>query len=175
MILLGLVLWPYPYSASALTGDITNDPSELVEKYLSLDTRGARLDARSSEVLHPYIAWREEPSWGRIVVISKYEVIRDVTQWEIINKLEALIPVTYQVVGTMHWATATFYPESYVEKIRFHIKEVQNQWQIVAPQIPPHVGRNRLRDFVRVARMKEVSPVRKLALRKMEEQLEEVK
>ena len=48
----------------------------------------------------------------------EYEVIRDVTQWEIINKLEALIPVTYQVVGTMHWGTATFYPESYVEKNR---------------------------------------------------------
>ena len=159
----------------AFTGDITHDPSEIVEKYVSLDTRGARLNARSFEVLHPYIVWREEPAWGRIVVISKYEVIEDVMQWEIINKLEALIPVTYQVVGTMHWETATFYPESYVETRHFHIKESLNQWQIVAPQFPPHVGRNRLLDYVRLAHLEEVSEGRKAALQRLEKQLEKVK
>jgi hypothetical protein len=164
-----------PHSTLALTGDITNDPSKIVEKYLSLDSRGARLNARSFEVLQSYITWKEEPTWGGVVVISNYEVIDDVTQWEIINKLEALIPVTYQVVGTMHWETATFYPESYSETRQFHIKEFQNQWKIVAPQIPPHVGRNRLLDYVRLERLNEASEVKKAALRRLEEQLGKVK
>lgn len=174
-ILLGLMMLVSPQSTSALTGDITHDPSKIVEKYLSLDSRGARLDARSFEVLQPYITWKEEPAWGSVVVISNYEVIDDVTQWEIINKLEALIPVTYQVVGYMNWETASFYPESHNETQQFHIKEFQNQWKIVAPLIRPHVGRNRLLDFVRLERLNEASEVKKAALRRLEEQLGKVK
>jgi len=172
---IGLTMLVSPQSTSALTGDITHDPSKIVERYLSLDSRGARLNARSFEVLQPYIAWKEEPTWGWVVVISKYEVIDDVTQWKIINKLEALIPVTYQVVGTMYWETATFSPESYNETRQFHIKEIQNQWKIVAPQIPPHVGRNRLLDYVRLEGLNEVSEVKKAALRRLEEHLGKVK
>ena len=164
-----------PHSTLALTGDITHDPSKVVEKYVSLDSRGARLDARSFEVLRPYITWEEEPTWGSVVVISKYDVIEDVAQWQIINKLEALIPVTYQVVGYMNWATASFYAESSYETKQFHIKEFENQWKIVAPQIRPHVGKNRLLDYVRFARLNEVSEVKKTALQRLEEQLEKVK
>ena len=174
-ILLVLVLLGSPPSTWALTGDITQDPTKIVERYLSLDSRGARLNARSFEALQPYVNWREEPTWGGVVVITKYEVIEDVTQWEIINKLEALIPVTYQVVGKMHWETATFYPESYNETRQFHIKEIQNQWKIVAPQIPPHVGRNRLIDFVRLEKLNEDSEVKKAALQRLEEQLGKIK
>ena len=165
----------FPQSTSALMGDITNDPSRIVEKYLSLDSRGARLNARSFEVLRPYINWKDEPAWGSVVVISKYEVIEDVTQWKIINKLEALIPVTYQIVGYMNWETASFYAESHNETKQFHIKEIQNQWKIIAPLIRPHVGRNRLMDFVRMERLNEVSEVKKAALRRLEKQLGKVK
>ena len=173
-ILSGLMLLVSPLSTLALMGDITHDPSKIVQKYLSLDSRGARLDARSFEVLRPYIAWDEEPAWGSVVVISKFEVIEDVTQWKIINKLEALIPVTYQVVGYMNWETASFYPESHHETQQFHIKEFQNQWKIVAPQIRPHVGKNRLIDYVRMERLNEDSEVKKAVLRRLEEQLEKV-
>ena len=174
-IILGLMILVSPRPTSALMGDITNDPSKIVEKYLSLDSRGARLNARSFEALRPYIHWKEEPAWGSVVVISKYEVIEDVTQWTIINKLEALIPVTYQVVGYMNWETASFYAESHNEIQQFHIKEFENQWKIVAPLIRPHVGKNRLLDFVRLEKLNEVSEVKKAALRRLEEQLEKVK
>jgi hypothetical protein len=172
---IGLSVLVSPHSTSALTGDITHDPSKIVERYLSLDSRGARLNARSFEVLRPYITWKEEPAWGSVVVISKYEVSEDVTQWKIINKLEALIPVTYRVVGYMNWETASFYAESFDETKQFHIKEIQNQWKIIAPQIRPHVGRNRLLDYVRLERLNEVSEVKKAALRRLEEQLGKVK
>lgn len=163
-----------PLSTLALTGNITNDPSKLVEKYLSLDSRGARLEAQSSEVLTPYTAWNEEPAWGQIVVISEYHVIEDVTQWQILNSMEAFIPVTFQVVGTLYRETATFLPESYKEVRHFHIKAIDNQWRIVAPQLAPHVGRKRLRDYVRLERLQEGDESRKMALQKLEEQLGEV-
>jgi hypothetical protein len=173
-ILLGLMMLLAPQSTSALTGDITQDPSKIVEKYVSLDSRGARLEARSFEVLRPYINWNEEPAWGSIVVISDYQVIEDVTQWNIINKLETFIPVTYQVVGYMNWVTASFYPESTKETQQFHIKEFENQWRIVAPLIRPHVGKNRLLDYVRLERLNEESEERKAILRRLEEQLGKV-
>ena len=174
-ILVGLMMLVAPQSTSALTGDITQDPSKIVEKYVSLDSRGARLEARSFEVLRPYINWNEEPAWGSIVVISDYQVIDDVTQWNIINKLEAFIPVTYQVVGYMNWVTASFYAESTKETQQFHIKEFQNQWRIVAPLIRPHVGKNRLLDYVRLERLNEESEKKKAILRRLEEQLGKVK
>ena len=164
----------FPLSILAFTGDITNDPTQLVDKYLSLDSRGARLDVHSFEVLTPYIAWKEEPAWGQVVVISKYEVVEDVTQWDIINSMEAFIPVTFDVVGTMYWETATFLPESYTEVRRFHVKAIENQWRIAAPQLPPHVGKKRLIDFVRLEQFQEADAARKASLQKLEEQLGQV-
>ena len=159
----------------ALTGEITHDPAILVEKYLSLDKRGVRLEAYSFEVLKPYTTWTEEPAWGRIVVISKYQVIDDVTRWEIINSTETLIPVTFEVVGTMHWETATFWPESRVELEHFHVKAINNRWQIVGPQLPPHVGTRRLIDYVRLAQLQEVSGTRKATLQKLQQDLEKAR
>ena len=163
-----------PSSTIAFTGDITNDPSKLVQKYLSLDSRGARLNVHSFEVLTPYIAWKEEPAWGQVVVISKYEVMEDVTQWEIINSMEAFIPVTFHVVGTMYWEAANFLPETYKEVRRFHVKAIDNQWRIAAPQLPPHVGKKRLIDYVRLERFQETDEARKASLQELEEQLGQV-
>ena len=174
-VVLGWVMVVSPIPTIAFTADITNDPSKLVEKYLSLDSRGARLDAQSFEVLAPYTSWKEEPVWGRVIVISKYEVIEDVTQWQIISNMEAFIPVMFQVVGTMYWETATFLPESYTELRHIHVKAVHDQWRIVAPQLPPHVGRKRLLDYVRLVRLEEAEESRKIVLQSLEKQLEGVR
>ena len=84
-----------------LTGDLTNDPAGVIEKYLSLDQRGARLTAQSYEAVAPYVAWKEEPVWEQLVVIRDYAVDDDVTQWDIVSGTEALIPVTFQVLGVV--------------------------------------------------------------------------
>ena len=172
MVLVALV---YLCESFALTGDITNDPAQLVHKYLSLDKRGARLEAYSFKVLTPYITWEEEPAWGRIVVISDYEVIDDVTRWEIINSMETLIPVTFEIVGTMHWETATFWPESRMELEHFHVKANDDRWQITGPQLPPHVGTSRLLDYVRLAQLGEVNETRKATLQRLQQELEKVR
>ncbi|RMH37150.1 MAG: hypothetical protein D6690_03590 [Nitrospirae bacterium] len=160
--------WPF-------TGDLTKDPADVIEKYLSLDRRGARLKAATAQVLRPYVAWDGEPSWGRLTVISRYEVIRDSRQWEVLNSQEALIPVVFHVVGSLHIETATFWPEVRVEERRFHIKAVDDRWRIVGPQLPPHVGLQRLIDYVRLLAWQETDESRRVQLKRLQQALESVR
>lgn len=161
--------------AWGFNGHITEDPTKLLEKYLSLDKKGARLEAYSTQVLKPFVAWREEPVWGQVVVISDYQVIEDVTRWEIISTMEARIPVVFQVLGTMHWESVTFVGEARQELQYFRIKAVQDRWQIVEPQLPPHVGRQRLIDFVRWEGLHEKNDDKKARYTSLKKQLEETK
>ncbi len=165
-----VALW-CPIETSAFSGDIKNDPSQFLEKYLSLDKRGARLEVDSQEVLAPFVSWTEEPAWGRIVVISEFHVIEDVDQWEILTSTEMLIPVTFDVVGTMYWETATFLsePQKYLEY--YHVKAIHERWRIVGPLLPPHVGKNRLVKFIRLAQLEERDDMRKKKFQQLREQL----
>lgn len=156
----------------AFVGHITEDPTRILEKFLSLDKKGARLEARSAEVLKPFVEWPDEPVWGKVVVISQYQVIEDVKQWEIIGSMEAKIPVVYDVLGTMHWESVTFVPESYRETQVYHIKALPDRWQIIAPQLPPHVGRQRLLDFVRWSALDEPDLEKKARFAELKRQLE---
>lgn len=159
-------------SLQAISGHITEDPTKILQKYLSLDKKGVRLEAHSWQVVRPFVAWLEEPVWGQVVVISRYEVVDDVSQWEIINGLEAKIPVIFEVLGTMHWERVTFVANPHREIQYFHLKAVGDRWQIAGPQLPPHVGRQRLVDFVRWAELNESGPERKILFNSLKEQLE---
>ena len=164
--------WWFLSGSLAFNAHITEDPTKLLKKYLSLDKKGARLEAYSTEVLRPYVAWKEEPVWGHVVIISDYQVIEDVNQWEILGALEAKIPVTYQVVGIMQWDSVTFVPGPQEESYLFHIQAVHDRWQIVSPQLPPHVGRQRIMDFVRWAALQESDADKKAKLTSLRHQLE---
>jgi hypothetical protein len=120
----------------------------------------------------PYVAWTEEPVWGQVVVISEFEVVDDVSQWEILDELEAKIPVVFEIVGTMYWETATFVVDPHREFQFFHVMAVQDRWQIGGPQLPPHVGRQRLIDFVRWKELNEMDPERKALFGSLKQQLE---
>ncbi|HSF08418.1 MAG TPA: hypothetical protein VLA60_03330 [Nitrospirales bacterium] len=171
LCVLGIVVFSAS-SLQAIGGHITEDPTKILQKYLSLDKKGVRLEAHSWQVVRPFVAWLEEPVWGHVVVISRYEVVDDVSQWEVINGLEAKIPVIFEVLGTMHWERATFVTNPQTEIQYFHLKAVGDRWQIVGPQLPPHVGRQRLVDFVRWAELNESGPERKMLLNSLIQQLE---
>lgn len=171
LCVLGIVVFSAS-SLQAIGGHITEDPTKILQKYLSLDKKGVRLEAHSWQVVRPFVAWLEEPAWGHVVVISRYEVVDDVSQWEVINGLEAKIPVIFEVLGTMHWERATFVTNPQREIQYFHLKAVGDRWQIVGPQLPPHVGRQRLVDFVRWAELNESGPERKMLLNSLIQQLE---
>ena len=172
LVALAMGTWLFPLSVLSLTGDLTNDPSKVIEKYLSLDKRGARLTAASYEAVRPYVAWdREEPVWDRFVVIRDYSVVDDVTQWDIVNRTEALIPVAFQVLGVVYVETATFVPGLREEVLSIRIRAVGNHWKMVSPVFPPHVGRKRLADFVKEAMLHEDRADRIETLRRLREDL----
>ena len=141
--------WLVPPLAIGLTGDLTNDPANVIKKYLSLDHRGARLTAASYESVRPYVAWDEEPTWKHFVVIQEFSVNDDVTQWDIVSSTEAVIPVTFQVLGIVDWETATFVPKPREEVHAVRIRAVDNRWRMIEPMFPPHVGHKRVINFVK--------------------------
>ena len=139
-------------------------PAEVVKRYVLLDQKGARLNAPSFDTLTPYVEWKEEPTWGRIVVVQKTTVPEDYRKWEILNNLEVIIPVTFQVRGSVYLKTASFVPEDTTEEIRFHVKVIGNYWRIIAPVIPPHVGVKRMVNFAREAEVHEQDATQRTVL-----------
>ena len=158
-------------SLNAFNRHITEDPTKTLHKYLSLDKKGARLETSSWQVVEPYVHWKEDFVWGQVVVISNFHIVEDVTQWEIVSGLEAKIPVVFDVLGTMHWESVTFVSDPHQESYLFHIKAVYDRWQIVHPQLPPHVGRQRLLDFVRWTELSESEAKRKALFASLHKQL----
>jgi hypothetical protein len=172
LLLIGVYINGVLAPAGAFNSHITEDPTRVLQKYLSLDQKGVRLDAASLEVVEPYVAWQEEPAWGHVVVIADFQIEHDVTKWEIIDVLEAKIPVTFEVLGTMHWESVTFVSDSHQETHWFHIKAEYERWQITGPLLPPHVGRRRLIDFVRWAELNEPDAKKKAVFASLQKQLE---
>ncbi len=160
---------------AAQTGALDHSPAEVVSKYLSLDQKGARLDALSVDAVKPYTAWIDEPLWGRVVVIRGFTVAQHHRQWEVVSRLEVVVPVTFQVVGSLYLENAAFAPEPATEEIRVRVKSVKNRWRIVEPVFPPHIGQKRMVNFVREAWVKETDPEKRARLSALQDELRKVK
>lgn len=153
------------------SGSMRRSPADVVKRYVLLDQKGARLEASSFDTVTPYIDWKEEPAWGHIVVVHKTTVSEDYRQWEIVNNLEVIIPVTFQVRGSVYLETASFVPEERTEEVRFHVKVVGHYWRILSPVIPPHVGLKRMVSFARDAAVHEPDDTQRRALAALIESL----
>ena len=148
-VLLVLVLWLVSGgTVVAQTGGLDHSPAELVKKYFELDQKGAKLDSLSFEALAPYRHWESEPAWGKVIVIRGFSVAEHYRDWEVVDRLEVVIPVTFEVLGSVYLETAGFLPESQVETIQVRVKAVRNRWRIMEPVLPPHVGQKRMINFV---------------------------
>ncbi len=157
------------------SGSMKRSPAEVVKRYVLLDRKGARLDAPSFDTVMPYIAWKEEPAWGRVVVVEETSVPDDYRTWEILNNLEVVIPVTFHVRGAVYLENATFIPEDTTEEVRFHVKVVGNYWRIVSPIIPPHVGLKRMVSFAREAEANEQNTTHRTELASLIDSLRKAK
>ncbi len=157
------------------SGSLKRSPAEVVKRYVLLDQKGARLDAPSFDTLTPYINWKEEPAWGRVVVVEEISVPDDYRKWDILNNLEVVIPVTFHVRGAVYLENATFIPEDTTEEVRFHVKVVGNYWRIISPVIPPHVGLKRLVSFVREAEANEHNTTHRTELASLIDSLRKAK
>lgn len=170
VVVVGLfVLFGFADSGLAQTGlsqrgSLKRSPADIVKQYIRLDRKGARLDVMGFDVLAPYIDWKEEPVWDQIVVIQSADVAEDYRKWEIIDNLDVIIPVTFQVRGFVDLKTAVFTPDERTEEVRFHVTAVRNMWRIVEPVIPPHIGVPRMVNFAREAGIQEKDDGRRGAL-----------
>jgi hypothetical protein len=163
------------HQALAQTGALDQSPAEIVKKYFALDQKGAKLDSLSYESLAPYKDWQVEPAWGRVVMIRGFSVAEHYRQWEVVDRLEVVIPVTFEVIGAVYMETAGFVPESSVEEIHVRVKSVRNRWRIVEPVLPPHVGQKRMINFVREAWVKEAEPAKRERLAQLRDELRKAK
>jgi hypothetical protein len=159
----------------AQSGASSHPPTEIIRRYVALDQRGARLDAASFETLVPYIDWRQEPAWGRVVVVQEAAIPEDYRQWQIVDKLEVIIPVTFRVLGSVYMETGAFVPDDTVEEVRFRVRVRQGKWRIIEPVIPPHVGLKRMINFVREAQLQEADGMKRSTLVDLEASLRKVK
>lgn len=156
------------------TNSITHSPAEVVRKYVTLDNKGARLDAASFESLAPYVEWKEEPLWGKIIVINGFSVPDDYREWEIINPLEVVIPVQFKILGAVYLDTAGFVADPSVEQVRVRVKVSNSRWRLVE-MFPPHVGQRRMLNFVRQAMQEETGETRQATLAALQSELRKAK
>ena len=159
----------------AQTGSLKHSPAEVVKRYLALDSKGAQLDAMSVETVASYRSWVEEPNWGHVVVTQGFVVAEQYRQWEVIDRLEVVIPVTFQVIGSVYLETPRFVREAATEEVRFRVKAVKNRWRIVEPMLPPHVGQQRMVNFVRESWVKETDPAKRDSLGALQDELRKAK
>jgi len=157
------------------TYGLLRDPVEVVKKYVSLDQRGIRLESISWEAIRPYVNWKEEPSWGHVMVTVGYKIVDDIKQWEVISMMEVLIPVEYQVLGAVYLEAPGFLPEKQVERVKFRVKAVGGRWRIIEPLLPPHVGQKRMINYVRQAMLQELEPSRLATLTALRDELQKAK
>jgi len=176
LVALAVLVAAVPLNAQlSPSGSMRRSPVEVVKRYVLLDQKGARLDAPSFDTVIPYIDWKEEPAWGRVVVIQETTVPEDYRKWEILNNLEVIIPVTFHVRGAVYMETAVFVPEDTTEEVRFHVKVVGNYWRIVSPVIPPHVGLKRMVSFAREAEAHEQDEAQRIVLAALIDSLRKAK
>lgn len=155
----------------ARPGDLMKPPTGVVKQYLSLDMKGARLEAMSRETLKPFINWQDEPAWGQVVVIEGYSVSEDIRKWEIVSVTEAVIPVEFKVLGSVYLERAAFFPDRKVEQARFRVRAVLDRWRIIEPIFPPHVGQKRMINFVRHAMQQETDQANLAKLTQLRDEL----
>ena len=175
MTLLALLVGMAGGAAWAQTGGLSHSPAEIVKKYFELDQKGAKLDSMSFEALAPFRSWDTEPIWGKVIVIREFSVAEHHRDWEVVNRLEVVIPVTFQVIGSVYLETAGFLPETSVEEIRVRVKSIKNRWRIIEPVLPPHVGQKRMINFVKEAWVKETEPAKRESLATLQSELRKVK
>ncbi len=160
---------------SAQSSAIDHSPAEVVKRYLTLDYKGARLDAMSVDTVATYTNWHDEPTWGRVVVIRSFTVAEHYRQWDVINQFELTIPVTFEILGSVNLDTASFTPDVRTEEVRVHVKAVNTRWKIIEPMLPPHVGQKRMVNVVREAWMKETDQTKRALLDALRDELRKVK
>ena len=143
-------------SGFAQTNAITHSPAKVVEKYFALDNKGVASMRLPLSAVANLVEWKEEPVWGKVIVINGFTVPDDFRKWEIVNRLEVWFPVEFQVLGSCIWIRPVLCRNRGRNRRGFASEcKGGDRWKIVEPILPPHVGQKRVLNFVRQALFEE--------------------
>ncbi|GKS60274.1 hypothetical protein YTPLAS18_38010 [Nitrospira sp.] len=175
VVLIAVVIIGAGGEVRAQSGALKNNPVEVVKRYLALDSKGARLSSTTYEALSPFVDWGPDHVWGKIMVITDFTIAEDISEWEVVDNLEVVIPVTFTVLGSVYYETSGFVADPAKERIQVRVKAVRNRWRIVGPIWPPHVGQKRMINQVRQAWLDETDLSKRRQLASLQEALEKAK
>lgn len=106
-------------------------PEEIVYKFCTLDSEGARLSSDKYSLVKNLTTWEDEAGWDEYIIIKNFKILSSV-----INEHQAEVKVTYHVLGTK--TSEAFKKETKTEKVTYLLKKINDQWKIESPQLPPH-------------------------------------
>jgi hypothetical protein len=116
-------------------------PEEIVSRYCSLDSAGARLSSASYETISPLVTWNIEGGWDCLDVIAGFRIEPPVMD----SDSSATVVVGYDLLGFM--GGSSWHPvgedsvRSHREVVRFRLlHDSRLGWRIDDPMIRPHVS-----------------------------------
>jgi len=130
IILLALVA----VSAAGKDKDASS-PKAVVDRYCSLDFRGARLSSEGFPSIGSLYTWEVEPGWDEAVVVKRFFI----KSYKIEGQ-RAAVRVQYLRLGTLGETFEPFETSKQSEDITFNLIKQKGSWQITSPVIPPHVS-----------------------------------
>jgi len=116
-------------------------PGEIVSRYCSLDSAGARLSSASYDAISPLVTWDIEGGWDCLDVVAGFRVERA----QLDSDSSASVLVSYDLLGFM--GGSSWHPigadsvQGHPERVSFHLLyDARLGWRIDDPMIRPHVS-----------------------------------
>lgn len=116
-------------------------PAEIISRYCSLDSTGARLGSASYEAVSPLVTWDNEGGWDCLDVIAGFRIEPPLMD----SDSSASVVVSYDLLGflggsTWHGVVADSV-RSHRETVSFRLlHDSRLGWRIDHPMIRPHVS-----------------------------------
>lgn len=140
---------------------------QAVANYCRLDYDGARIVANGWMRVQPLTTWRENPDFRRIAVVTRYQILPEVTN----DHGRAVYSVQYDVSGEYDLAGGYFPAEDHIT-----VQIVVADGRVAETSEPrPLVGRQRVQQWLQARLDSEKDPVAKntvqLSLQRMQDEL----
>jgi len=117
---------------------VESGPQGVVRQFCQADALGQRITIPGWVALAPLVAWRFEPAWDHVVLITAYSVGAP----QAAEGGAVTVEVQYSVAGDV--SPLGFDPMARVETVTFQVRALEQHWRIDGPPPPPHVFGNRV-------------------------------
>lgn len=116
-------------------------PRDLIEKYLSADFNGSRINNDTAAATAKNVTWTEEPPWEQVIIVGHYHVGKQKNRRHM-----AKVNVKFENLGELKGDI--FYPDTNVEEVTFGMVRSGGAWKIDRPILVPHISVSTAEKFV---------------------------